>query len=242
MEVIPVVVGIATEVAGAAPGVQVEGGATGPELRRGEQPQGGPAPQGGGVSLTTVIYHARAVAGRLEGEEGPTRAGADRLVGIIEEELLLRKAGAAKLKTNEARAQLAKLKKESASWESAYADLQTVKVELENTCRQKELKGERAKAVEEKESLQKELEAERAKAGAEKESFQKELEAEKAKATAEKESLQKELEAEKAKATVERATLDKELAEERAKTASERVAYPDLYVAAVDQFKGSAEF
>ncbi|GMP69973.1 hypothetical protein CsSME_00029032 [Camellia sinensis var. sinensis] len=165
MEVVPVVVGIATEVAGATPGVQVEGGATGPELRRREQPQGGPAPQGGGVSLTTAIYHARAVAGRLEGEEGLARTGADRLVGIVEEaalrsttrfnevELLrglcsaqmevttlavalLRKAGAAKLKTDEARAQLVKLKKESASWESAHAGLQTVKVELENTRRQ----------------------------------------------------------------------------------------------------------
>ncbi|XP_028108514.1 uncharacterized protein LOC114307325 [Camellia sinensis] len=274
----------------------------------------------GGVSLTTAIYHARAVAGRLEGEEGPARVGADRLVGIVEEaalrlaarfneaELLrelrvttsagplLRKAGAAKLKANEAKAQLARLKKESANWESAHAELQTVKVELENTRRQvvslefqlaseqkrlddaqkayavavkrheeamssneelvrqkdeanvkidglqKELEGERAKAVKEKESLRKELEAERAKAAAEKESLQKELEAEKAKATAEKESLQKELEAEKAKATAERATLDKELAEERAKAASERAAYPDLYVAAMDQFKGSAEF
>ena len=144
MEVIPVVVGITTEVARAAPEVQVEGGATGPEPRRGEQPQGGPAPQGGGGSLTTAIYYARAVAGRLEGEEGLVRAGADRLVVIVEEaalrsaarfneaELLrglcsaqmevttlagalLRKAGAAKLKADEAKTQLAKLKEKSAS-------------------------------------------------------------------------------------------------------------------------------
>ncbi|XP_028057838.1 dynactin subunit 1-like [Camellia sinensis] len=248
MEVVPVVVEIATGVARAIPGVQVKGGATGPEPRRGEQPQGGPTPQGRGVSLTTAIYHARAVAGQLEGEEGPTKVGANRLVGIVEEaalrstarfneaellrglysaqievttlaRALLRKAGAIKLKADEAKTQLAKLKKKS-----------------------KELEGERAKAVEEKESLQKELEAGRAKAAAEKESLQKEFEAEKARATAKKESLQEELEVEKAKETAERATLDKELAEERAKAASERAAYLDLYVAAVDQFKGSAEF
>ncbi|KAF5933514.1 hypothetical protein HYC85_029685 [Camellia sinensis] len=38
------------------------------------------------------------------------------------------------------------------------------------------------------------------------------------------------------------ATMQKELEGEGEKTASERAAYPDLYVAAVDQFKGSAEF
>ncbi|XP_028099141.1 uncharacterized protein LOC114298720 [Camellia sinensis] len=238
MEVVPIVAAIAAGVARVALKVQVEGGATGPEPRRGEQPQGGPTPQGGGVSLTTAICHARAVARQLEGEKGPARAGADRLVGIVTTlaGTLLRKAGAVKLKADESKAQLARLKKESANWESAHVELQTAKVELENTCRQ------RAKAVKEKESLRKELEVERAKALAEKESLQKELEAEKAKATTENESLQKELEAEKAKATAERATLDKELAEERAKAASERAAYPDLYVAAVDQFKGSAEF
>ncbi|XP_028056551.1 uncharacterized protein LOC114260607 [Camellia sinensis] len=106
----------------------------------------------------------------------------------------------------------------------------------------KELEGECAKAVEERESLQKELEAERAKAAAEKESLQREWEAEKAKATAENESLQKELEEERAKAASENATLQNDLDEERAKAASKRAAYPDLYVAAVDQFKGSVEF
>lgn len=133
MEVVPVVAAIAAGVARAAPEVQAEDGATGPGPRREEQPQGGLAPQGGGVSLTTAIYHARTVAGRLEREEGPARVGADRLVGIVEEaalhsasrfnevELLrglcsaqmevttlagalLRKAGAAKLKADEAKA------------------------------------------------------------------------------------------------------------------------------------------
>ena len=61
-------------------------------------------------------------------------------------------------------------------------------------------------------------------------------------ATAENESLKNELEAEKAKAASERTALQKELDEERAKATSERAAYPDLCVAAVEQFKGSAEF
>ncbi|GMP33158.1 hypothetical protein CsSME_00006601 [Camellia sinensis var. sinensis] len=38
------------------------------------------------------------------------------------------------------------------------------------------------------------------------------------------------------------AALEKALVEERAKLASERAAYPDLCVAAVEQFKGSADF
>ncbi|GMP36621.1 hypothetical protein CsSME_00008692 [Camellia sinensis var. sinensis] len=54
--------------------------------------------------------------------------------------------------------------------------------------------------------------------------------------------LQKELEDERAKAMEEKARLEKELEEEKTKAASERAAYPDLYVAAVEQFKGSAEF
>ncbi|GMP67046.1 hypothetical protein CsSME_00027169 [Camellia sinensis var. sinensis] len=40
----------------------------------------------------------------------------------------------------------------------------------------------------------------------------------------------------------EKARLEKELEEEKTKAASERAAYPDLYVAAVEQFKGSADF
>ncbi|XP_028078458.1 nuclear distribution protein nudE-like 1 [Camellia sinensis] len=142
---------------------------------------------------------------------------------------LLKKAGAAKLNADEAKAQLAKLKNEKASWKAAHVDLQAVNVELESTRRQvgdlqKELEGERAKAVEENERLQKELEAERVQV------------------MAENESLKKELEAEKAKAAPERATLQKELDEERAKAASERAAYPDLCVVTMEQFKGSAEF
>ncbi|CAL5361847.1 unnamed protein product [Camellia sinensis] len=90
--------------------------------------------------------------------------------------------------------------------------------------------------------LQKELEGEWAKAVEERRGLQKESEAKRAKATAEKESLKKELEEERAKAASKRATLQKELDEERAKAASERVAYPDLCVVTVQQFKGSAEF
>ncbi|GMP84690.1 hypothetical protein CsSME_00038123 [Camellia sinensis var. sinensis] len=54
--------------------------------------------------------------------------------------------------------------------------------------------------------------------------------------------LQRELEDERAKAMEEKARLEKELEEEKTKAASERAAYPDLYVAAVEQFKGSADF
>ncbi|GMP25519.1 hypothetical protein CsSME_00002347 [Camellia sinensis var. sinensis] len=40
----------------------------------------------------------------------------------------------------------------------------------------------------------------------------------------------------------EKARLEKESEEEKIKAASERATYPDLYVAAVEKFKGSAEF
>ncbi|GMP81619.1 hypothetical protein CsSME_00036264 [Camellia sinensis var. sinensis] len=39
-----------------------------------------------------------------------------------------------------------------------------------------------------------------------------------------------------------RRRLENELKEEKTKAVSERAVYPDLYVAAVEQFKGSAEF
>ncbi|GMP53700.1 hypothetical protein CsSME_00019089 [Camellia sinensis var. sinensis] len=45
-----------------------------------------------------------------------------------------------------------------------------------------------------------------------------------------------------AKSVAGKAGLEKALEEERAKLASERVAYPDLCVTAVEQFKGSADF
>ncbi|GMP94450.1 hypothetical protein CsSME_00043909 [Camellia sinensis var. sinensis] len=54
--------------------------------------------------------------------------------------------------------------------------------------------------------------------------------------------LQKELEDERAKAMEETARLEKELEEEKTKAASERAAYPDLYIVAVEQFKGSVDF
>ena len=156
MEVVPVVAAIAVGGAKVVPERQVEDEAVGPGPRREGQPQGGLLRQEGGVGRT---------AGRLEGEEGPARAGADRLVGIVEEaalrsasrfneaELLrgsyfaqmevttlagalLRKAGGGKLKAYEAKAQLAKLKEKSASWESAHTELQTVQAELEDTRRQ----------------------------------------------------------------------------------------------------------
>ncbi|GMP28318.1 hypothetical protein CsSME_00003917 [Camellia sinensis var. sinensis] len=55
-------------------------------------------------------------------------------------------------------------------------------------------------------------------------------------------SLQKELEEERAKTASKNESLQKELEEERTKVASERAAYPDLYVSAIEQFKGSTEF
>ncbi|GMP82000.1 hypothetical protein CsSME_00036498 [Camellia sinensis var. sinensis] len=72
--------------------------------------------------------------------------------------------------------------------------------------------------------------------------LQNELEDEHAKAMEERASLQKELEDERAKTASKKVSLQKELEEERTKAASKRAAYPDLYVAAIEQFKGSAEF
>ncbi|GMP75613.1 hypothetical protein CsSME_00032631 [Camellia sinensis var. sinensis] len=54
--------------------------------------------------------------------------------------------------------------------------------------------------------------------------------------------LQKELKDERAMAMEERARLEKELGEEKTKAASERATYPDLCVAAVEQFKASVDF
>ena len=79
MEVVPVVAAIAVGGAKVVPERQVEDEAVGPGPRREGQPQGGLLPQEGGVGRT---------AGRLEGEEGPARAGSDRLVRIVEEAAL----------------------------------------------------------------------------------------------------------------------------------------------------------
>ncbi|XP_028105222.1 caldesmon-like [Camellia sinensis] len=302
VEIIPTV-----EVVEIAPSVQVEAGSTEAVPSGMEQVQKRPDPQEGGVRLATAIYHARAVAGRLEGEEDPARAGADRLVKIVEEMALraisgyneadllrglcsaqmevttlagalLRKAGAAKLKAEEARVQLAKLRKDSADWKTAYADLPAVKLELEDTRRKVvslefQLAGEQKKleeseracavAVERHEEamtsneelvrkkdeadsrigdLLKELGEERARAEEEKGRLLRAWEMEKAKAVAELESLKKGVEEERATAAAERGALQRELGEERAKAASEKAAYPDLCVAAVEQYKGSSEF
>ncbi|XP_028114405.1 uncharacterized protein LOC114312370 [Camellia sinensis] len=87
-----------------------------------------------------------------------------------------------------------------------------------------------------------ELGEKRARAEEEKGRLLREWESEKAKATAELESLKKGVEEERAMAAAERGALQRELDEERAKAASEREAYPDLCVAAVEQYKGSPEF
>ncbi|GMP22743.1 hypothetical protein CsSME_00000626 [Camellia sinensis var. sinensis] len=54
--------------------------------------------------------------------------------------------------------------------------------------------------------------------------------------------LEKDLADEHARAAAEKAGLKKELEEKRTKAASERATYPDLCVAAVEQFKRSADF
>ncbi|GMP23112.1 hypothetical protein CsSME_00000835 [Camellia sinensis var. sinensis] len=54
--------------------------------------------------------------------------------------------------------------------------------------------------------------------------------------------LEKDLADERAKLAAEMAGQEKALEEEREKLASERAVYPDLYVVAVEQFKGSADF
>ncbi|KAF5931667.1 hypothetical protein HYC85_027838 [Camellia sinensis] len=264
------------EVVETAPTVQVGVGLTEVAPSGREQTQKGPAPQEGGVRLATAIYHARAVAGRLEGEEGPARAGADRLVKIVEE-TALRSAS----RFNEVdllRGLCSAQMEESADWKTAHAELQAVKLELEDTRRkvvslefqlageQKKLEeSERACAVaiewhEEAMSsneelvrqkdkadarigdLLKELEDGRVEAEEEKWRLVRELETEKAKVMAEIESLRKGMEEERATAAAERGALQRELDEERAKAASERAAYPDLCIAAVEQYKGSPEF
>ncbi|GMP32892.1 hypothetical protein CsSME_00006445 [Camellia sinensis var. sinensis] len=58
----------------------------------------------------------------------------------------------------------------------------------------------------------------------------------------EKAKMEKALVGERAKSVAEKAGLEKTLEEERAKMASERAAYPNLCVAAVEQFKGSVNF
>ncbi|XP_028110488.1 uncharacterized protein LOC114309001 [Camellia sinensis] len=271
VEIIPTV-----EVVEIAPPVQVEAGVSEAAPSGGEQVQKRPDPQEGGVRLATAIYHARAVAGRLEGEEGPARTGADCLVKIVEEGALraasgyneadllrglcsaqmevttlagalLRKAGAAKLKAEEARAQLAKLKKDSADWKTAHADLPAVKLELEDTRRKVvslefQLAGEQKKLEESEWACAVELGEERARAEEKKGRLLREWEMEKAKAAAELESLRKGVEEERATAVAEKGALQRELDEERAKAASKKAAYPDLCVAAVEQYKGSPEF
>ncbi|XP_028071492.1 uncharacterized protein LOC114273867 [Camellia sinensis] len=289
----------------------MESGSAVPKEVMGQQPQGVPAPQGEGARLTTAIYHARAVSGRLEGEEGPARAAADRLMGIVDDtavrsvarfneaELLrglcstqmevttlagalLRKAVAAKVKSEDAKAQLASFKKESASWKKAarsacargwqeaekakkmevlaivqgnvangaHAELLAVRLELEDEWRKVvslefQLAGEQKKlgdaqnactvtterfeeAMIDNEELRLQQIEEKDEAGVKIAGLQKELEDERAKAMEEKARLQKELQ--------------KELEEEKTKAASERVAYLDLCVVAVEQFKGSADF
>ncbi|XP_028099252.1 actin cytoskeleton-regulatory complex protein pan-1-like, partial [Camellia sinensis] len=87
-----------------------------------------------------------------------------------------------------------------------------------------------------------ELGEERARAEEEKGRLLREWEVEKAKAAVELESLRKGVEEERATTAAERGALQRELDEERAKAASEKAAYPDLCVAAVEQYKGSPEF
>ncbi|XP_028060862.1 caldesmon-like [Camellia sinensis] len=264
VEVIPIVEAVEIAQTG-----QVEAGLTEAAPSGRKQVQKGPAPQEGGIHLATAIYHARAVAGRLEGEEGPARAGADRLVKIVEKTALraasgyneadllrglfsaqmevttlagalLRKAGAAKLKAKEAKAQLAKMKKDSADWKTAYAELQAVRLELEDTHRkvvslefqlageQKKVEeSERACAValewhEEAMSSNEEVVRQKDEADARIEELLRGMENERVKAEEEKGSLMREWETEKAKAMAELESLKKGVEEERATAAAER--------------------
>ncbi|GMP61864.1 hypothetical protein CsSME_00024161 [Camellia sinensis var. sinensis] len=69
----------------AMPKMQVKSGSADPEEVMELQPKGGPAPQKEVVKLKHAIYHAPAVAGRLEGEEGPARTTANLLLGVVNE-------------------------------------------------------------------------------------------------------------------------------------------------------------
>ncbi|XP_028112503.1 CAP-Gly domain-containing linker protein 1 homolog [Camellia sinensis] len=239
----PEVVDIALEVTKVVPERQVEDEAVGPGRRREGQPQGGLVPQEEGVGETTAIYHARVVAGRLEGEEGPARAGADRLVGTVEEAALrsASRFNEAELLRGLYSAQM-ELKEKSASWESAHIELQTVKAEVEDTrCQvvslEFQLAGEQKKldeaqrayvvAVERHEeamSNNEELVRQKDEADSRVGDLQRELEGERAKAGEEKGRLQRELEAARVHVAAEKESLKKELEAEKAKAASERAA------------------
>ncbi|XP_028092351.1 calponin homology domain-containing protein DDB_G0272472-like [Camellia sinensis] len=276
----------------AVPKVLVESGLAGPEEGVEQQSKGGPAFQGEGDRLTTAIYHACKVFGRLEGEEGPARAAADRLVGVVDEAAV----EAAKVKLEEAKAQLASFKKESAGWKKAvrsacargweeagkakkmgmlvvvqknvadraHFELRAVKLELEDKHRRVvslefQLAGERKKVEETQKACtianerwdeaMVSNEKLRAQSIKEKEELdrkivelERDLADEGAKATTEKATLEQELADERAKAVAEKVRLEKELEEEKTKAAFEKAAYPDLCVAAVEQFKGSPNF
>ncbi|GMP66514.1 hypothetical protein CsSME_00026847 [Camellia sinensis var. sinensis] len=121
----------------------------------------------------------------------------------------------------------------------AHAEVLAVKLELEDEHRKVvslefQLGSEQKKL---EESTKEKEEANSKIAGLEKELVDK-----RTKVMAEKAGLEKELADERAKAVAEKAGLEKELEEEKTKAASERATYPDLCVAAVEQFKGSADF
>ncbi|XP_028113482.1 caldesmon-like [Camellia sinensis] len=222
------------------PKMQVESGSTSPEDGVERQPKGDPAPQGERVKLKTAIYHAPAVFGRLEGEGGPARTAieATTLAGA-----LLRKAAYAKgeteplkAKLEEVKAQLENLRMETAGWRKS-ARIASVR-ELEEA--------QKAKKMEVLATVQRNV-ADRAHAKLL--ATKLKLETERRKSIKEKEEadlkivgLEKGLADERAKAAAEKTGLEKALEEERAKLASERVVYPDLCVAAVKQFQGSADF
>ncbi|XP_028074191.1 leucine-rich repeat-containing protein 45-like [Camellia sinensis] len=259
----------------AMPKMQVESGSADPEEGVEQQPKGGPAPQGEGVKLTTAIYHARAVSGQLEGEEGPAKAATDHL---LEAAAAKSDVKPLKAKLEEAKTQLASLRRETAEWretsrsvcargleeaqkpkkmqvlaivqgysaERANAELFATKLELEAKRRkvvslefqlgneQKKLEEAHAACIvandrwEEAMSSNEDLQAQSIK---EKEELDLKIA-----------ELERTLADERAKSIEEKARLEKELGEEKTKAASERAAYPDLYVAVVEQFKGSADF
>ncbi|XP_028099518.1 uncharacterized protein LOC114299047 [Camellia sinensis] len=185
----------------AMPKVPVESRSAGPKEVMEQQPKGAPAPQGEGARLTTAIYHARAVAGRLEGEEGPARAAADHLVGIVEDaagniadrahaELL-----AVGLELEDERRKVVLLEFQLAGDQKKLRDAQnacTVATERfeEAMINNEELRAQQIKEKDEADvkiaGLQKELEDERARTMEEKARLQKELEDEKIKATSER--------------------------------------------------------
>ncbi|GMP43112.1 hypothetical protein CsSME_00012607 [Camellia sinensis var. sinensis] len=221
-----------------------------------------------GAALTTALYHVRAFAGRSVEEEGKAKAAADRLVGVLEDVAM---RSMARLREVDLLRGLSSAQMEAATLAAALLnksahvkmEIEPLRVQLEGVKRQlqklmEEIVGwKKAAQSAGTKALKRAQRAKKIKVlavvqghatdrvGAELLATRSELEAERRMVVLlefQLAKLEKALADERAKSASERAKLEKALAEERAKSAFERAAYPDLCIAAIEQFKGSADF